>query len=113
MEQTWHGGVPGLMRHRVSGSAPEQPVPRKISDDDTDAAVSPDRPPSIPELPSRRPAGKDVLVGADLGLIISALVLPRSSLFGLFLFIAGAGKAAGKLLFSSHLLLTSASLDDF
>jgi len=41
MEQTWHGGVPGLMRHRVSGSAPEQPVPRKISDDDTDAAVLP------------------------------------------------------------------------
>jgi len=45
MEQTWHGGVPGLMRHRVSGSAPEQPVPRKISDDGggggTDAAVPP------------------------------------------------------------------------
>ena len=41
MEQTWHGGVPGLMRHRVPGSAPEQPVPRKISDDDTDAAVLP------------------------------------------------------------------------
>ena len=90
MEQTWHGGVPDLMRHRVSGSAPEQPVPRKISDDDTDAAVSPDRPPSIPELPSRRPAGKDVSVGADLGLI-SALVLLRSSLFGLFLLLAPAG----------------------
>ena len=41
MEQTWHGGVPGLMRHRVSGSAPKQPVPRKISDDHTDAAVLP------------------------------------------------------------------------
>lgn len=46
-EQTVQGGVDGLRRHRVSGSAPEQPVPRKISDDDgggcgdTDAALPP------------------------------------------------------------------------
>ena len=32
-EQTSQGGVDGLRRHRVSGSAPEQPVPRKISED--------------------------------------------------------------------------------
>lgn len=34
MEQTAQGGVDGLRRHRASGSAPEQPVPRKMSDED-------------------------------------------------------------------------------
>lgn len=34
MEQTAQGGVDGLRRHRGSGSAPEQPVPRKMSDED-------------------------------------------------------------------------------
>jgi hypothetical protein len=40
VEQTAQGGTDaaGLMRHRVSGSAAEQPVPRKISDDDDTAA---------------------------------------------------------------------------
>jgi hypothetical protein len=32
-EQVAHGGVDGRMRHLTSGSAPEQPVPRKMSDD--------------------------------------------------------------------------------
>jgi hypothetical protein len=36
VEQTVHGGSDGWMRHRASGSAPEQPVPRKMSDDDDD-----------------------------------------------------------------------------
>ena len=36
MEQTVHGGSDGWMRHRASGSAPEQPVPRKMSDEDDD-----------------------------------------------------------------------------
>lgn len=40
VEQTAQGGVDGLMRHRVSGSAVEHPVPRKISDDDTTAAAA-------------------------------------------------------------------------
>jgi hypothetical protein len=40
VEQTAQGGTDGLMRHRVSGSAAEQPVPRKISDDDDDTATS-------------------------------------------------------------------------
>lgn len=40
MEQTVHGGSDGWIRHRASGSAPEQPVPRKMSDEDDEATAA-------------------------------------------------------------------------
>ena len=61
MEQTAHGGADGWMRHRASGSAPEQPVPRKISDDGGGEA-----PAAAP------PAG---LVGAGSGSVIAGEIL--------------------------------------
>ena len=61
VEQTAHGGADGWMRHRASGSAPEQPVPRKISDDGGGEA-----PAAAP------PAG---LVGAGAGPIIAGEIL--------------------------------------
>ena len=57
VEQTAHGGADGWMRHR----APEQPVPRKISDDGGGEA-----PAAAP------PAG---LVGAGAGPIIAGEIL--------------------------------------
>jgi hypothetical protein len=104
----------------VSGSAPEQPVPRKISDDDddgtggTDAAVPPagaaaGSGPIDPWTLGWASRGERTFgVGADLGLA-SALVLLRSSLLGLF--IAGAGRRwRESFCFPSHLLLTAPSL---
>jgi hypothetical protein len=62
VEQTAQGGVDGLMRHLVSGSAVEQPVPRKISDDDDTAAAV-----AVAVPPAGDAFGSDSIPGPVLG----------------------------------------------
>jgi len=123
MEQTSQGGVDGLRRHRVSGSAPEQPVPRKISDEDEDCGAA------APLVGDSSGSGSidswtdwSLFVslgawdtgfmphGGKYGLIFCSRSLPArsSSPFCGSLMVAPAG--GGKVLFSCHLLLTSTRL---
>lgn len=54
VEQTVHGGSDGWIRHRASGSAPEQPVPRKMSDED-DEATAAEQSPWLASAPDQSP----------------------------------------------------------
>jgi len=70
VEQTVHGGSDGWMRHRASGSAPEQPVPRKMSDEDDDDDDDDDGEATAAEAPvglGRVGAGPESIAGQILG----------------------------------------------
>jgi hypothetical protein len=73
VEQTVHGGSDGWMRHRASGSAPEQPVPRKMSDED-DEATAAEQSPWLASAPDQSPWLASRVAAQVLGFLVVLLL---------------------------------------